>query len=123
MQEIYINELIKTYIMWKIQLMKDFVAEGSELMPHRTKLESCDGFSSQPVPNTNNNQTTETVTKTYSRKSRIKNEESCEIGSTTGTNSETYSRKNQMKPDESREIGRTGLKLIITMSKRKISCA
>ncbi|XP_071708194.1 non-structural maintenance of chromosomes element 4 homolog A-like [Rutidosis leptorrhynchoides] len=49
---------------WK--LMKDLVAEGSELMPHRTK-ETCVNPKSEPNCNANNSRATRTPTKTISR--------------------------------------------------------
>lgn len=72
-------------MMWKMQLMKDLVAEGSELMPHRTKRNLCDNIKSEP----NNGRTTRTARKTISRNLDVEFEE-------------------EMKPDVSQEIGSNG---------------
>ncbi|KAI7746227.1 hypothetical protein M8C21_017692 [Ambrosia artemisiifolia] len=51
---------------WK--LMSNLVAEGAELMPHRTKVNPCGGSQSDSNSNANSNQTTRTVTKTLSKR-------------------------------------------------------
>ncbi|XP_023751578.1 non-structural maintenance of chromosomes element 4 homolog A [Lactuca sativa] len=60
---------------WK--LMKDLVAGGSELMPHRTKIDSCGGCESEPDLKRNNHPTTNITTQKVSRNQ----EGSPEIGS------------------------------------------
>ncbi|KAI3721943.1 hypothetical protein L2E82_32963 [Cichorium intybus] len=50
---------------WK--LMKDLMAEGSELMPHRTKVNSCGGCESEPDLKGNDNGSTIITTQTVSR--------------------------------------------------------
>ncbi|XP_076897421.1 non-structural maintenance of chromosomes element 4 homolog A-like [Bidens hawaiensis] len=53
---------------WK--LMSNLVAEDSELMPHRTKLNLCDDSQSEPNSSATNSQTTRTSTKTSSKRSK-----------------------------------------------------
>lgn len=56
--------------MWKLQLMSNLVAEDSELMPHRTKLNLCDGSQLEPNSSATSSQTTRTSTKTSSKRSK-----------------------------------------------------
>ncbi|XP_076913186.1 non-structural maintenance of chromosomes element 4 homolog A-like [Bidens hawaiensis] len=53
---------------WK--LMSNLVAEDSELMPHRTKLNLCDGSQLEPNSSATSSQTTRTSTKTSSKRSK-----------------------------------------------------
>ncbi|CAI9273042.1 unnamed protein product [Lactuca saligna] len=57
---------------WK--LMKDLVAVGSELMPHRTKVDSCGGCESEPDLKRNNHPTTIITTQKVSRNQEGSNE-------------------------------------------------
>lgn len=56
--------------MWKLQLMSKLVAEDSELMPHRTKLNLCDDSQSVTISSATNSPTTRTSTKTSSKRSK-----------------------------------------------------